>query len=138
MTKKTNGVELFSMNEVKACDNAMDLEINAGGGQSFIIKVIGANSDKVRDYSISQYKKFNKKSEIAKKQGKEYQLSDDEIKGLAVENAMVRVVGWSGVLIDGKPADYDAEKMENWLHLNPTICKRIVDESEDLGNFIKA
>ena len=73
---------------------------------------------------------------MAKRKGREVEdLSLDEAEELAVEAALVRLVGWEGITESGKEVKFSKEKAQEILTQHQFIREAIMQESADITNF---
>jgi len=73
---------------------------------------------------------------MAKRKGREVEdLSLDEAEELAVEAALVRLVGWEGITENGKEVKFSKEKAQEILTQHQFIREAIMQESADITNF---
>ena len=73
---------------------------------------------------------------MLKRKGKEdEQISLEEAEEMAVENALVRLVGWEGISEDGKEVKFSKEKAREVLTNHNWVREQIISESQDVLNF---
>lgn len=138
MEKKT-GVSLSSLNAVKASDTAFEFEYITPDGENsgVFLSVLGSQSDVVSKAAAKMINERRKK-QAAREVGKRLNqknvdfdtLEDDVAFGQRL--AASRLVGWRGI--------DDPFTPENALVLcqtNSFIASQIMEQSNDLGNFMK-
>lgn len=112
-----------------------ELKLPTGADSGAKLQVIGGQSSTIRNYNKRKYQEYQQRQQIAKRKGKDDELSLDEAEDLAIENAAVRLVGWSGIQEKGKEVPFTKEKANEILKQHPWIREQIIQESEDILNF---
>lgn len=113
-----------------------ELKLPTGAPSGAKLTVIGEMSKTVRDYSRKKFAEWQQKQAIAKRKGKEVEeLSLEEAEELAVEAALVRLVGWEGILENGKEVPFTKEKAADVLRTHSWIRDAVMQESADITNF---
>lgn len=102
------------------------------------ITVRGAQSPAVKNYGRKVYQEFKMKEQAAKRRGKEVEeLSLEDAEELAVESAVVRVIGWSGIGEDGKEIPFSKEECTRILTAYPFIRMQVMEQSDNILNFFR-
>lgn len=113
-----------------------ELKLPTGAGSGAYLTVIGDQSSVVKQYSKRKFQEYQQRQAIAKRKGKEEELSLDEAEEMAIEAAIVRLVGWKGITEDGKEVKFTKDKAREILTQHSWIREQIMEESADVGNFI--
>lgn len=100
------------------------------------IKVRGRNSPVVKTHARKVFKELQMKEQAARRRGKEAEdLSLEEAEELAVRNAVVRIISWSGIAEDGKEIAFSKEEAERILTKYTFIREQVMEESDNILNF---
>lgn len=99
------------------------------------LTILGELSQTVKNYSRKKVKEFQLQQQTAKRKGKDVDPSIEELEEMAVEGALVRLVGWEGITEKGKEVLFSKEKAKEILTTHPWIREAIIDESGDVTNF---
>lgn len=101
------------------------------------IKVRGVDSPKVKAYGKKVFREMQVKEAQAKRKGREPdQITIEEAEDLAIESAVVRTIGWRGIEEDGKEVKFSEENAARIYREYPFIRTQVMDESDQLLNFI--
>ena len=121
----------------KAAEEAYEFELKlpTGADSGAKFKVIGSQSATIRNYNKRKFQEYQQRQQIAKRKGREDEISLDEAEEMAVDNALVRLVGWSGVTEKGKDVPFSKEKAREILKQHAWIREQVINESEDILNF---
>lgn len=112
-----------------------ELKLPTGAGSGAYLTVIGAQSPTVKQYAKRKFQEYQQRQQIAKRKGKEEEISLDEAEELAIEGALVRLVGWRGITEEGKEVKFSKEKAREILTQHSWIREQIMEESDDVLNF---
>jgi len=112
-----------------------ELKLPTGEGSGAFLTVIGDYSPTVKQYSKRKYQEFTQRQTIARRKGKEEELSLEDAENLAIEAALVRLIGWRGFTEEGKEVKFSKDKAREVLTQHSWIRDQIQDESSDVGNF---
>ena len=100
------------------------------------LTILGDLSKTVRDYSKRKYQEFQTRNQVAKRKGKEPDdISLDEAEDMAVEAALVRLIGWNGFIEKKKDVPFTKEKAAEVLRKHGWIRDAIITEAGDVTNF---
>ena len=114
---------------------SFELKLPTGEPSGAKLTVLGDMSPTVKAYSRKKFSEFQMKQTIAKRKGRELEdLTLDEAEELAIESALVRLVGWEGILEDGKKVLFSKEKAREVLQ-HSWIREAVMAEAADLTNF---
>jgi hypothetical protein len=121
-------MELSQLNYNQAAEvgHEFNLRLPTGAETDIKLTVIG---------DLSKPVKAQQRQEIAKRKGKEIDLSLEEAEDTAVESASIRLIGWSGLTEGGKEVKYSKEKAGELLRDNAWIREQIMEEAADVTNF---
>lgn len=113
-----------------------ELNLPTGEPSGAKLTILGDMSPTVKQYSRRKFSEFQQKQAIARRKGKDAdEMSLQEAEELAVESALVRLVGWEGITEDGKEVPFSKEKAEAVLTAHSWIREAIVQEASDVTNF---
>lgn len=113
-----------------------ELKLPTGAGSGAYLTVIGSQSPTVKQYAKRKFQEYQQRQQIAKRKGKEEEISLDEAEELAIEGALVRLVGWRGITEEGKEVKFSKEKAREILTQHSWIREQIMEESDFVGNFV--
>ena len=100
------------------------------------VKVRGAQSKTVRAYSRKKYNEYRVREQAAKRRGKEQEdITLDEAEDLAIESAIIRIIGWKGITEGGVEVPFTKENAERVLREHSWIREEITLNSDELINF---
>lgn len=115
---------------------AFDLKLPTGESSGAKLTVIGEMSAPVKQYSRKKFAEYQMKQSIARRKGKDIEdMSLEDAEELAVEQALVRLVDWDGILEDGKKVPFTKEKATEVLKAHSFIREQVMQESADITNF---
>lgn len=133
--------DLKKMNIADLSEKGYEFELKIpeiGTPTGAFLTVKGDNSKTVRNYTKKQFEVMQSKAKQARKRGKEVEeITISEAEDMAVEAAIVRLVDWKGIVEDGKEVKFNEENVRRILKEHPWIRQAIMDESEQLSNFVK-
>ena len=110
-------------------------EINEKTGA--FITVRGAESPKVKQHGRRKFNEMQFKEHNAKKKGKDLEpITLDEAEEMAIESALVRIISWKGLEEKGKDLEFNEENARRVLKDHPWIREQVINESNQLSNFI--
>lgn len=113
-----------------------ELKLPTGAPSGATLTILGDMSPTVKNYSRKKFAEFQQKQAIAKRKNKEPEdMSLDEAEELAVESALVRLVGWNGIKENGVDVVFSKEKASEVLKAHPWIREAIVQEASDVTSF---
>lgn len=130
--------DLIKQDFSKAAESGytFELVLPTGAPADAKLTVIGDMSPTVKNYSRRKFAEWQQKASIAKRKGKDVDdMNLDEAEAMAVESALVRLVGWEGITEDGKPVVFTKEKAEAVLTAHPWIREAVMQEASDVTNF---
>lgn len=112
-----------------------ELILPTGEDSGAKLTILGDMSKTVRAYSRKKIKEFQLQQQTARRKGKEVEPSIEELEEMAVEQALVRLIGWEGITEKGKVVPFSKEKAQEILTAHPWIREAIIDEAADVTNF---
>lgn len=113
-----------------------ELKLPTGAGSGAFLTIIGDQSPAVKTYQRRKFQEYQQKAAIAKRKGRDLEdISLDEAEELAVEAALVRLVGWKGITESGKEVKFSKEKAQEILSQHSFIREAIMQEASDITNF---
>lgn len=112
-----------------------DLKLPTGASSGAKLTIIGDMSSTVKAYGRRKYQEFQQKQAIARRKGREEEMDLDEAEELAIEAALIRLTGWSGITEDGKAVEFSKDKAAEILKAHSWIREAIMQESADITNF---
>lgn len=121
--------------------NAYEFEALDANGKpcGIYFSVLGAESDAVRKFQARVLKDTQVRQFKAQKTGKENVMTLDEYEQLAIDSAECRTVGWRGVSLDGATElEFNRENVRDIFKRFRLLREQVIEQSDDLGNFIKA
>jgi hypothetical protein len=107
-----------------------------GEGTDAFITIRGDQSKTVKAYARKKYAEFKLKETQARRRGKEAEdMTLEEAEDLAVEAAVVRVIGWKGIAENGKDVPFTKENAERIFKDHPWIREAVTEEAGQILNF---
>lgn len=109
--------------------------LNEGTGA--YITVRGTNSPRVKAHSKRVFSQMQAKEQNAKRRGKEVdQMSLDEAEEMAIDSAIIRVIGWRGITEDEKEIEFNDTEARRIFKEHDWIRAAVLEESDNVANFI--
>jgi hypothetical protein len=108
-------------------------------GTGVFITVRGDNSPAVKAFSRRKFQEYQQREVVAKRKNKEVDpMTLDDAEELAVENAVVRTIGWKGLGDKGVEIPFSKEKAEEIFSTvgYEWIREAVIQESSNLRNFL--
>lgn len=112
-----------------------ELKLPTGEGSGAMLTVLGDNAPTVKAYGRKVFQQWQQRQAIAKRKGREDDMSLEEAEEAAVDAALVRLIGWSGIEEDGKAVKFSKEKAREILTQHSWIREAIMQEASDILNF---
>lgn len=132
-------LDLAKTNLSEAADAGYEFEIKlpgSGEGTGAFITVRGEMSKTVKAYARQKFREFQLKEQQAKRRGKANEdLTLEEAEDLAIETAIVRVIGWRGITENGKEVAFSKENADRIFREHSWIREQVMEESGQLLNF---
>lgn len=131
--------DLAKNNFAEAAEQGYEFELRLPGtneATGAFITVRGDQSKTVKAYARKKYNEFKMKEQAARRRGKEVEdMTLEEAEELAIESAIVRIIGWKGIMENGKELPFSKEVAERVLKDHPWIRDAVTEESSQLLNF---
>lgn len=113
-----------------------ELKLPTGAASGAKLTILGDMSPTVKAYSRKKFSEYQLKQAVARRKNKDPDdMSLEEAEELAVESALVRLVGWEGITEEGKAVAFSKDKAAEVLTAHSWIREAIVQESADITNF---
>jgi hypothetical protein len=129
-------LKVQNLSEVSEAGYEFELTLPGTGDKTgAFVKVRGAQSKIARAYARKKYQEFRQKEQVAKRKGRDEELSLDEAEDMAVETAITRIISWKGISEGKVEVPFTKENAERILKEHSWIREAIVEASEDLLNF---
>jgi len=138
-SQATTVVYNFAQNSLsKTAEAGVELKIVLPNGvdTGAVITVRGEQAPSVKAYGRKLYQEYNMKRQaaIARKREPE-ELTLEEAEALAVEAAVVRTIGWSGVGNDDGAIPFSPEAARKFYQENSWIQELVTEESKNSFRF---
>jgi len=109
-----------------------------GTGIGATITVRGPDSDKVRSMLRQQISIINAREQTAKKRGREVDpQSLDELEAQVIDLAVAYTITWSGFKDGDKVIEPTEANFRSIYADYSWIRRQVIDEAQDLGNFVR-
>ena len=107
----------------------------SGDKTGAFVTVRGAQSKTSRACARKKYTEFRQKEQMARRKGREEEMSLDDAEDMAIETAIVRIIKWRGIAEAGVDVPFTKENAERILREHSWIREAVVEESDQLLNF---
>lgn len=102
------------------------------------ITVRGPRSQAVRDHAARMYAKSTARELQAKKTGKPAEpLTLAQVDESLTDLAVAYTMGWSGMETAGQALPHSDDEARELYTAHPWLREQVINEAQDLGNFIK-
>jgi hypothetical protein len=132
-------LDLAKTNVAEAAEAGVEFELvipKSKVATGAFIKVRGPESKTVRDYSRKAYTEMQARDSLARKRGKEpEQITLEEAETMAINSAVIRVIGWRGITESGKEILFTEEAAREIFRKHPWIRDQVMEESESILYF---
>ena len=112
-----------------------ELKLPDGSNSGAYLIVIGDLSPAVKAFGRRSFEEYRQREATAKRKGKEYEITLEEAEEKAVEASLVRLVGWEGILEDGKTVEFSKDKAREFLTKHSWVREQVLNEAADVTNF---
>lgn len=112
-----------------------ELLLPTGESTGAFIKVRGDQSKTVKAYARKKFNEFELKKKAARARGKDDDLTLEEAEELAIEAAVIRIIGWRGIGDDNGEIAFTEENAKRILKEHSWIREQVMEESSLLINF---
>lgn len=129
-------MELNSLNLSQDAEAGYVLELThpaTGERLGGFITVRGDESKTVQNYNRKRFVEMQKREK--RNRGKDVDYSLEEIEDIAIESAIVRVIGWKNIKKNGEELVFTKENAEMLFREYPWTRKQVMEAAEDLLNF---
>lgn len=106
-----------------------------GEGMGAFIKVRGDRSRVVQAHARKRVTELQTKEKMAKRKGKDTDMSLDELEAMAIESAIVRVISWRGIAQNGEEIPFTKENAQEVFKEHSWIREQVMENAEQLLNF---
>lgn len=92
----------------------------------------------MHEWNRRLYDRVQREERMAKKSGRPVERSFDELQEHLVKKAAALTIGWTDVLIDGRPAECAPINAEGLYRSQRWLRDLVLEEARVLGNFVKS
>ena len=138
MAKATSLFDLSKNDVSKSAEAGFEFELvmpGSGEATGAFVTVRGEQSPVIKTYSKKTYNEYQMQVQASKRKGKEYELSIDEAEEMAIQSAVVRVIGWRGIANEGAEVQFNKDAAAVILKDHSWIREQIMEESQLAFNF---
>ena len=128
-------IELHDFTKSSELGYTFELKLPDGTDSGAKLTIIGDLSPTVKNYSRRKFQEYQQRQAIARRKNKEEELSLDEAQEMAVEAALVRLIGWDNVTEKGTAVPFSKEKARELLTKYDFIREQVMNEAADVSNF---
>lgn len=140
MTKEAVVFDLKKHNPAKLAEAGYTFEVETEAGVKTGIKltVRGSSSPVVKAHARKVYQEQKIREQQAKRRGKELETDLDEADDTMAEFAAKRLIGWEGLVEDGKEVKYSEAEAYRIMREYDFLRVQVLDESDNVLNFSKS
>lgn len=134
----SSGFDLSKNDFSKLSEAGYEFELTMptdGSGTGAFITVRGDQSPIVKQHARKKFAEYQAKQAVLKRKGKEDQIDLDELEESAVENAVVRIIGWKGIVENGVETEFNTANATRILTEHSWIREQVLAQASDLLNF---
>lgn len=136
------GLDLSKNNLSELAEVGYEFELKMPGtneGTGAFITVRGAQSPKVKNFAKKKFNEMQLKETQAKRKGRDTDpMTLDEAEEMAIESAAIRVISWKGIEEGEKAIPCTEENVKRVLKDHAWIREQVLEESDQIVNFIKS
>lgn len=128
-------IDIDSFDAVRQSEGGYEIELKdpKGNGTGVFVTIVGKHAEVVTRWTARLINEAQREAMYAQKSGKQMQPKPiEELRARNIEGAALRVIGWRNV-----KQPFTQERMRSALSRNPHWIDQIVEESDDVGNFMK-
>lgn len=131
--------DLSLNNPAKQAEVGHEFEVTTPAGDKTGIKITvrGDQSPVVKNHGRKVYQEMKLKEQQAKRRGKEYELDLDDADQMSAEAAAIRIIGWTGLVEDGKEVKFSKEQAVRICAEYSFVKEQILEQSSNVYNFSK-
>lgn len=129
--------DLSKQNPANVAEAGYEFEVTTPAGDKTGIKITvrGEHSATVRNHGRKVYQEMKMKEQQAKRKGREYELDLDEAEEMSAEAAVVRTIGWTGVIENGKEVKFSKEEAKRIYSEHSWLREQVLEQSNNVFNF---
>lgn len=130
--------DLSKNNFAQAAEDGYEFELVLPTGEKSgaFLTIRGDQSKTVKAYARKKYSEFKMKEQAARRRGKDNDdMTIEEAEDLAIEAAIVRLIGWKGITDGGKPVEFSKDAASSILREHSWIREQIMEEAGQILNF---
>lgn len=129
--------DLKKQNPADAAEAGYTFEVTTPAGDKTGIKISvrGEHSPAVRNHGRKVYQEMKMKEQQAKRKGREYELDLDEAEEMSVDAAVIRTIGWGGIVEDGKEVKFSKDEAKRVYAEYSWIREQVLEQSNNIFNF---
>jgi len=102
------------------------------------ITVRGPRSQVVREHARIKLQQAQARDVAARRRGKPEPLSLDEVEDSMIELATIYTMGWAGIeSAPGQSLPFSEQAARDLYRAHPWLRDQVIEEAQELGNFIK-
>jgi hypothetical protein len=138
MATKSKMFDLSKNDVSKLAEAGFEFELvmpGLGESTGAFVTVRGEYSPTVKEHGKKAYNEYQMQVQASKRKGKEYEISIEESKEMAVKSAVVRVISWRNVAFEGAEVPFTKEAAASILKDHTWIIDQIMEESQLAFNF---
>lgn len=131
-------MELNLLNLGTAADAGYDLVLEhpvTGEELDGVIRIRGDKSKIVQQFARKRITEMQKRERMQKGKGKSEDLTIEELEAMAIESAIVRVISWKNIKLDGEDIPFTKENAEMIFKEYDWIRQQTMEASENLVLF---
>ena len=129
--------DISKQNPAKQAEVGYEFEVTTPAGDKTGIKITvrGDQSPVVKNHGRKVYQEMKLKEQQAKRRGKEYELDLDEADQMSAEAAAIRVIGWTGLVEDGKEVKFSKDEAVRICTEYSFVKEQVLEQSSNVFNF---
>ena len=129
---------IYQKTILQAAEDGYEFELMLPTGEKSgaFLTIRGDQSKTVKAYARKKYSEFKMKEQAARRRGKDNDdMTIEEAEDLAIEAAIVRLIGWKGITDGGKPVEFSKDAASSILREHSWIREQIMEEAGQILNF---
>ena len=131
--------DISKQNPAKLAEVGHEFEVTTPTGDKTGIKITvrGDQSPVVKNHGRKVYQEMKLKEQQAKRRGKEYELDLDEADQMSAEAAAIRIIGWTGLVEDGKEIKFSKDEAVRICAEYSFVKEQVLEQSSNVYSFSK-
>lgn len=131
--------DISKQNPAKLAEVGHEFEVTTPAGDKTGIKITvrGDQSPVVKNHGRKVYQEMKLKEQQAKRRGKEYELDLDEADQMSAEAAAIRIMGWTGLVEDGKEIKFSKDEAVRICAEYSFVKEQVLEQSSNVYSFSK-